>query len=110
MGLTPLPADQWDDEVRAALAGAVSAERISTVGVGTLMSTLVRHPTLTRAYLPFGFYLLRDSTLPIQLRERVILRVAHLTACSYEWAHHAELALQVGMSDADIAAATEDYT
>lgn len=108
MRLTPLPPDQWDDEARDALASAVSAGRISTVGVGNAMGTLVRHPMLTRAYLPFGFYLLRNSTLSPRLREMVILRVAHRTACEYEWAHHVGLAGQVGLSDADIAAAVAD--
>ncbi|BBZ15373.1 hypothetical protein BST20_23015 [Mycobacterium branderi] len=109
MRLTPLPPDQWDDREREALASAVPAERISGVGVGNLVATLVRHPMLTRAYLPFGFYLQRDSTLPPRLREMVILRVAHHTHCEYEWAHHVGLGRQVGLSDADIAAATADY-
>src|SRR6185312_6362107 len=109
MRLTPLPSDRWDDQARDALASAVSAERISGIGVGNLMATLVRHPMLTRAYLPFGFYLQRDSTLPPRLREMVILRVAHRAACEYEWAHHVTLAYQVGLSDADIAAAIADY-
>ncbi|ORA19477.1 carboxymuconolactone decarboxylase family protein [Mycobacterium arosiense] len=109
MRLTPLPPDQWDEQAREALASVVSAERISGVGVGNLMATLVRHPMLTRAYLPFGFYLQRDSTLPPRVREMVILRVAHRTECEYEWAHHVGLGRQVGLSDAEIAAATADH-
>lgn len=108
MGLTPLPPGQWDDQARDALASTVSAERISEGDVGNLLATLARHPVLTRAYLPFGFYLQRDSTLPPRLREMVILRVAHRAACEYEWVHHVRLAHQVGLSDADVAEATAD--
>ena len=61
--LTPLPADEWDDRARAALASLIPAERANPTGAGNVLSTLVRHPDLTRAYLPFNAYLLNGSTL-----------------------------------------------
>lgn len=109
MRLTPLPSDQWDEQAREALASAVPEEVLRTVGPGNMLATLVRHPTLTQAYLPFGFYLQGGSTLPPQLREMVILRVAHRTACEYEWGHHVGLAHRAGLSDDEIAAATAEY-
>lgn len=109
MRLAPLTSEQWDDQARQVLASVVPEELLRKVGAGNMLATLVRHPALMRAYLPLGFYLQQDSTLPPRLREMVILRVAHRTACEYEWGHHMGLAHRIGLSDADIAAATADH-
>ena len=71
---------------------------------GNVLSTLVRHPKLTRAFLRFSSYLLYGSTLPPRIREQVILRVAHRRGCAYEWSHHVDIGKDVGLSDADIEA------
>ena len=105
MRLSPLPADQWDDAARDAVAGMLPEERRNPQGAGTLLSTLVRHPKLTRAYLRFSTYLLYGSTLPPRIRELVILRVAHRRGCAYEWTHHVDMGKKVGLTDADIEAA-----
>jgi 4-carboxymuconolactone decarboxylase len=104
MLLTPLPADEWDDDVRDALAGMLPPERRSPWDAGNALATLVRHPDLTQVNPPFNAYLLRRSTLPPRLRELAILRVAYHHSCVYEWAHHVELAMQEGLSENDIAA------
>lgn len=105
MRLSPLPEDQWDDAARHAVAGMLPEERRNARDAGNLMSTLVRHPDLTRAFLRFSSYLLLSSTLPPRVRELVILRVAHRRGCGYEWEHHVKIAKLAGLSDADIAAA-----
>lgn len=69
--LTPLPAREWDDRARTALASLIPPDRANPSGAGNVLSTLVRHPDLTRAYLPFNAYLLRDSTLSPRIREVV---------------------------------------
>ncbi|BBX46417.1 carboxymuconolactone decarboxylase family protein [Mycobacterium cookii] len=104
MRLPPLPADEWDDAARHAVSGMLPEERRNPDDAGTLLSTMVRHPKLTRAYLRFSTYLLYGSTLPARIREQVVLRVAHRRGCSYEWTHHVEMAHEVGLSDADIEA------
>jgi 4-carboxymuconolactone decarboxylase len=104
MRLSPLPADQWDDAARDAVAVMLPEERRNPRDAGNLLATLVRHPKLTRAFLRFSSYLLSGSTLPPRVREQVILRVAHRRGCSYEWSHHVTLAKLAGLSDADIAA------
>jgi AhpD family alkylhydroperoxidase len=104
MRLTPLPADQWDDEVQYALKGMVPRDRQNPEGAGTALSTLVRHPDLTKAYLGFNVYLLFRSTLPARLREVAVLRVAHRRDCAYEWEHHVEMAKAEGLTDADVEA------
>jgi 4-carboxymuconolactone decarboxylase len=105
MRLSPLPADQWDDAARHAVSGMLPEERRNPDDAGTLLSTLVRHPKLTRAYLKFSTYLLYGSTLPPRIREQVILRVAHRRGCAYEWTHHVDMGKEVGLTDADIEAA-----
>jgi 4-carboxymuconolactone decarboxylase len=105
MRLQPLPADEWDEAVEQSLSGMLPPERRNPQGAGNLMSTLVRHPKLTRAFLRFSGYLLYGSTLPARIREQAILRVAHRRGCGYEWAHHVKIAREAGLSDSDIAAA-----
>jgi AhpD family alkylhydroperoxidase len=74
------------------------------VAAGNAVSTFVNHPDLTRSYLTFSFYLLRSSTLSERLRELAVLRVAHLTACAYEWDEHVVIGTKAGLSEDDILA------
>jgi 4-carboxymuconolactone decarboxylase len=110
MRLSPLPADQWDDAARHAVSVMLPEERRNPDDAGTLLSTLVRHPKLTRAYLKFSTYLLYGSTLPPRIRELVILRVAHRRGCAYEWTHHVDMAKDVGLTGADIEAAQAGHS
>ncbi len=77
-------------------------DRQNPEGAGTALSTLVRHPDLTKAFLGFNVYLLFRSSLPPRLREVAILRVAHRRHCAYEWEHHVEMAKAEGLTDADV--------
>lgn len=104
MRLSPLPADQWDDAARDAVAGMLPEERRNPQDAGNLMATLVRHPKLTRAFLRFSGYLMARSTLPARVREQAILRIAHRRGCAYEWEHHVRLGKKAGLTDADVAA------
>lgn len=105
MRLTPLPAGEWDDRTRAALAGLVPRARQNPEGAGVALATLVRHPDLAKAFFAFSTYLLARSTLPPRVREIAILRVARRRGCAYEWAHHARFAAELGLSEAEIDAA-----
>ncbi len=110
MRLQPLPAEQWDEAVEQSLSGMLPPERRNPKDAGTLMSTLVRHPKLTRAFLRFSGYLLLGSTLPVRVREQAILRVAHRRGCAYEWSHHVDIAKKAGLSDGEIATAQTGET
>jgi 4-carboxymuconolactone decarboxylase len=71
--------------------------------VPNLYATLVVH---TRFYEPrrrFGSYIQRESHLPPQTRELLILRTAWLWKSEYEWAHHAIFARDAALSEAQIA-------
>lgn len=102
MRLPPLPADQWDDRTRGALAALLPRWRRNPEHAGPAMSVLARHPDLAEAYLGFGVYLLFRSTLPPRVREITILRIAHRYQCAYEWAHHVAIADTTGLTEADI--------
>lgn len=100
--LTPLPADEWDERTRTAIASLIPTERANPVGAGNVLSTLVRHPDLTAAYLPFNAYLLTRSTLSPRVREVALLRVVHHSKCGYLWAHHLPIAARAGLSESEI--------
>jgi 4-carboxymuconolactone decarboxylase len=101
--LAPLPPDEWDDDVLSALR-MMPEERRNPVAAGNAIATFVNHPDLTRSYLTFSFYLLTRSTLAPRLRELAVLRVAHLSACAYEWAEHTAIGQKAGLTEDDIAA------
>jgi 4-carboxymuconolactone decarboxylase len=100
--LTPLPADEWDDRARAVLASLIPAARANPTGAGNVLSTLVRHPDLTEAYLPFNAYLLNGSTLSPRIREVALLRVVYRRDCDYLWSHHLPIARRAGLLDGEI--------
>jgi alkylhydroperoxidase family enzyme len=105
MRVPPLPAEQWDEPVRAAFDGLLPADRFNPEGAGNALATLARHPALAKAFLQFNTHLLIDSTLPVQTRELAVLRVAHRCASAYEWTQHVVMARQAGLSAAQIAGA-----
>ncbi|MEO3787417.1 carboxymuconolactone decarboxylase family protein [Actinocorallia sp. B10E7] len=107
MRLPPLPDDQWDEQVDAALAGMLPAARRNLEGAGNALGTLVRHPALARSFLGFNIHLLFRSTLPPRLRELAILRVSRRRGCDYEWIHHLKLGADAGLSEAEMRAAGE---
>lgn len=102
--LTPLPAEDWDDNARMALASLIPPERANPSGSGNVLSTLVRHPDLTGAYLPFNTYLLRGSTLSPRTLEVALLRVVYRGDCEYLWSHHVPIAARAGLTAEDMSA------
>ena len=102
--LTPLPGSEWGDRARAALASLIPPDRANPSGAGNVLSTMVRHPDLTAAYLPFNTYLLRNSTLSPRIREVALLRVVQRGNSDYLWSHHVPIAARAGLSPEDISA------
>lgn len=104
MRVPPLPADQWDEEVDAALRVMLPRALRNPESASNALSTLVRHPALTKAFLTLNVHLLFRSSLPARLRELAILRIAHRRDCGYEWNHHREAALAEGITEQEIEA------
>jgi alkylhydroperoxidase family enzyme len=96
----PLPADdELPEEVRDAIANPPPLNLFRLLG---------RLPQSFRPFLQLGGSLLGDPNIDPRIREIAILRVAHVTQASYEWAQHEELGRSVGVTDADIVAVQSD--
>ncbi len=63
-----------------------------------MLGTLAHHPELTRAYHTLNGHLLFATTLSPRQRELLILRVAAVRGCEYEWAQHVVLAADAGLA------------
>src|SRR6516225_2487840 len=98
MRVAPLLPAEWDDDVAKALSGFVRPDLMEKREPGTALATMARNPKLTRSFLRFNGYLLFSSTLPADVRELAILRVAHRRNCEYEWVHHVEMAQREGIT------------
>ncbi|NKJ44794.1 carboxymuconolactone decarboxylase family protein [Novosphingobium sp. SG720] len=59
-------------------------------------------PDLARLVAGRGMYFRHKSKLEPRLRELAILQVGWSTRSAYEWAHHVDVALSFGVSEADI--------
>lgn len=69
-----------------------------------LFTTLGRHRRLFRGWLRFAGRLMPGGALPRRETELVILRIAHLRSCTYEWEHHVRLGRRAGVTPDDIEA------
>lgn len=66
------------------------------------LGLLAHHPALTTAYHHFNGHVLFASTLTPRQRELLVLRVAVQRAADYEWAQHAVLAGDAGITGAEL--------
>jgi alkylhydroperoxidase family enzyme len=69
-----------------------------------LYRALANAPGLLEPYSALAQALRHDATTPRDLRELVILRVAHLTGSDYEWSHHRKMAEREGIGEAKLRA------
>ncbi|MDQ2676263.1 MAG: carboxymuconolactone decarboxylase family protein, partial [Actinomycetota bacterium] len=80
--------------------------RVAGVAMGSppphIFTTLARHRGIFRKWLRFAGALMPGGRLPRADTELLILRVAHNTACEYEWRHHERIAQLSGLSSEDV--------
>jgi alkylhydroperoxidase family enzyme len=105
----PLPIRGWPPEMREALAAmqppVARHPRPPTEGRPkgmNVLGTFAHHPALARAWFTTNGHLLMATTLTLRQREIVVLRVATLCKCSYEWAQHVVVGRDVGLTDTEI--------
>jgi alkylhydroperoxidase family enzyme len=67
-----------------------------------VLGTFARHPALARAFHTFNGHILFATTLSVRQRELLVLRVAALRQSDYEWAQHAVLAADAGLTDDEL--------
>jgi uncharacterized peroxidase-related enzyme len=63
-----------------------------------LYKAVANSPKLLLNFIRLGNSVMGKTELPPKLRELAILRVAKLTGSEYEWAQHAPMALETGLS------------
>jgi AhpD family alkylhydroperoxidase len=104
-----LPPKDWPPEMRAALAAMRPAAathpapgREGRPKALNALGMLAYHPVLTEAFNTFNGHILFTSSLTPRQRELLVLRVAHVRGCEYEWAQHTVLARDAGLDVADI--------
>jgi AhpD family alkylhydroperoxidase len=78
------------------------AGAVSRTNPPNLFMTLGRHPRLFRGWLRFAGRLMPGGRLPRRDTELVILRVAHLRRCAYEFEHHVRLGRRAGVRADDV--------
>ena len=65
---------------------------------------LANSPRCAKHVAGIGMFLRHESTVDPRLRELAILQVGYSTRSEYEYAHHVDVALLFGVSEADIKA------
>lgn len=75
-----------------------------------VLGTLARHPAMTTAFHTLTGHVLFGTTLTPRQRELLVLRVAAVRDCEYEWAQHVVLAADAGISDDEVARVQEGPT
>tara|TARA_Y100001960_G_C14279354_1_gene636110 strand:- start:70 stop:660 length:591 start_codon:yes stop_codon:yes gene_type:complete len=93
--LSPLKPEDWDPLLADVLADLKSPLSIHNV--------VARNPVLMANYVDFRNHVVKSSSLTGRQRELIILRVAHQTACAYEWDHHVVRGRDAGLQDDEIA-------
>ena len=106
--ISPLPRPDWSPEMTAFVDGfrtSVIGNRPSEENQSgaNLLGTLARYPALAQPFLTFNRHLLSGTSLTAPQRELLILRVAHLRHCGYEWAQHVILGERAGLTAEEIA-------
>jgi AhpD family alkylhydroperoxidase len=79
------------------------AGRVTGTEAPHLFLTMGRAHRLFRGWLRFAGRLMPRGRLPRRETELIILRVAHLRGCWYEFEHHCHLARRAGVTPIDIA-------
>ena len=110
MRVKPLAPDEWPPEMGDAIAALRPPNPRHPFprrapgrpkGLNAL-GLLAHHPELATAYHHFNGHVLFASTLTPRQRELLVLRVAALRDAEYEWAQHAVLADDAGISPEEV--------
>lgn len=63
---------------------------------------LAHHPRILKRFLLLGAAFTNQGTLPIRVREIIVLRLSWRTGCEYEFGNHILVASKSGFSDEEI--------
>jgi AhpD family alkylhydroperoxidase len=111
----PLPPAEWPEAMQGAIAALRPAharhpspprDPNRPKGLGVL-GMLAHHPQLTGAFHAFTGHVLYGTTLEPRERELLVLRVAAVRDCEYEWAQHVRMAADAGLTADAVARAAD---
>jgi alkylhydroperoxidase family enzyme len=91
--IAPVPEHEWSPEQREALAPYAERKQLYNI-----YTTLGRVPEALKAFVAWGGFVLRQSSLPERERELLILRVGWSCRAGYEWAQHARIGRGAGLT------------
>jgi len=97
--IAPLPESEWDDDVRVLIEQVWEGPPRGSPN--NLFRTFARRRDLLGPWGEFG-RAVYNGRLSKRDRELLVLRVAWLTQCRFEWAFHEPLALRIGMTREEI--------
>jgi AhpD family alkylhydroperoxidase len=97
--IDPLPESEWDDDVRALIEQSWDGPPPGSRN--NLYRTFAKRPDLLRTWGEFG-RATYHGRLSTRDRELLVLRIAWLTQCRFEWAFHEPLAVKIGMTREEI--------
>jgi len=107
--ITPIPVREWPPEMRQALAALTPpvvrhpfGPREGRPKALNALGTLAHHPELTRAFNVFNGHVLFASSLAPRERELLVLRLAVVRGCEYEWLQHVVLAAESGLEPDEV--------
>lgn len=98
--LQPLAPENWDVSIHDI------RDQLGTPP--NLHATIANHPDLLKAWMLFRNHMVHSVTVDRRDLEIVILRTAHRANAEYEWLHHAQIALEYGLTESQIAQIAED--
>ena len=104
-----LPREEWTDAAREVFAFWGEPDAWENGSRTNMSMVLANHPPLANAYHTFGKHLLLASTIAVRPRELIVLRVAWLQKCHYEWHYHVGYALKAGLTMDQIAAIRDGW-
>lgn len=108
--LAPLPLADWERDAIEQMRGQFPrADRYLSDAPGTpalpgILGLFGHHPGVSLPWLAFNATLLEQASIDTRDRELLILRVAWLTQCAYEWTEHQRIGAQAGLTAEQIAA------
>lgn len=97
--IAPVTPAEWTEEQRDLLKPLTREGRRPF----NIYGTLAHHPAAAKAFMGWGAYVLRRSTLAERDRELIILRTGFLCRSGYEWSQHVRIGKRAGLTDAEIA-------
>ncbi len=100
--LAPLPIEQFDEKGLELWNKARG--HLDQINV---IQTIMHHPDLLRRWMPFFSHCLHKCEISLREREIVMLRIGRLCGSGYEWAQHKPIAMERGLSEAEVAAVAD---